>query len=70
MNFKSLSGQTSSVECVRFSADEELLAAGSQSGTLKIWDLEAAKSKFHHGTSVGCRKFGKDFITVGCSFLT
>lgn len=39
----SLSGQTSSVECVRFSGDEELLAAGSQSGTLKIWDLEAAK---------------------------
>lgn len=39
----SLSGQTTPVECVRFNAGEELLAAGSQSGTLKIWDLEAAK---------------------------
>ena len=33
------------MECVRFSASEELVAAGSQSGSLKIWDLEAAKSK-------------------------
>ena len=43
--FQSLSGHTTPVECVRFNSHEELVAAGSQSGSLKIWDLEAAKSK-------------------------
>ncbi len=42
---QSLSGHNTPVECVRFSSSEELVAAGSQSGSLKIWDLEAAKSK-------------------------
>jgi len=31
------------VECVQFNSSEELVCAGSQSGSLKIWDLEAAK---------------------------
>ena len=43
---QSLSGHTTAVECVQFNGSEELVCAGSQSGSLKIWDLEAAKSKF------------------------
>ncbi|KAI1285470.1 Katanin p80 WD40 repeat-containing subunit B1 [Halotydeus destructor] len=39
----SLSGHTTSVECVKFSHGEDLICAGSQSGALKIWDLEASK---------------------------
>jgi len=39
----SLSGHNSPIECVQFNGTEELVCAGSQSGTLKIWDLEAAK---------------------------
>ena len=34
------------MEYVKFNSGEDLVIAGSQSGTLKIWDLEAAKSKF------------------------
>ncbi|KAJ7312526.1 hypothetical protein OS493_039604 [Desmophyllum pertusum] len=36
-------GHTSPVEYVKFNSGEDLVIAGSQSGTLKIWDLEAAK---------------------------
>lgn len=43
---QTLSGHTSPVEYVKFNSGEDLVIAGSQSGTLKIWDLEAAKSKF------------------------
>ena len=42
---QSLSGHTSPVEAVRFGNAEEMVVAGSMSGALKIWDLEAAKSK-------------------------
>ena len=31
------------MECVQFNSSEELVCAGSSSGSLKIWDLEAAK---------------------------
>ena len=41
---QSLSGHTSPVEAVRFGNAEEMVVAGSMSGALKIWDLEAAKS--------------------------
>ena len=41
---QSFSGHTSGVECVRFSGAEDMVVAGSMSGALKIWDLEAAKS--------------------------
>ena len=51
---QSLSGHTSPVESVRFNTGEDLVLAGSQSGTLKIWDLEAAKSKF--AASIICCK--------------
>ncbi|TSM20265.1 Katanin p80 WD40 repeat-containing subunit B1 [Bagarius yarrelli] len=39
----SLTGHTSPVECVQFSTSEEQVVAGSQSGSLRVWDLEAAK---------------------------
>lgn len=41
---QSLSGHTSPVESVQFNPLEESVVAGSQSGTMKIWDVEAAKS--------------------------
>ncbi|XP_051920189.1 katanin p80 WD40 repeat-containing subunit B1 isoform X2 [Hippocampus zosterae] len=39
----SLRGHRTAVECVHFSASEEQLATGSQSGAILVWDLEAAK---------------------------
>ncbi|XP_014663675.1 PREDICTED: katanin p80 WD40 repeat-containing subunit B1-like isoform X3 [Priapulus caudatus] len=40
----SLSGHTTPVEAVRFGGtDDSMVIAGSMSGALKIWDLEAAK---------------------------
>ena len=47
-HLQTLSGHTSPVEYVKFNSGEDLVIAGSQSGTLKIWDLEAAKSKFKY----------------------
>ena len=44
---QSLSGHTSPIEAVRFGNAEEMVVAGSMSGALKIWDLEAAKSKVY-----------------------
>uniref|UniRef100_A0A3B5R5D4 Uncharacterized protein n=1 Tax=Xiphophorus maculatus TaxID=8083 RepID=A0A3B5R5D4_XIPMA len=41
----SLTGHKNPVECVQFSVSEEQVAAGSQSGSIRVWDLEAAKSK-------------------------
>ena len=41
---KSLSGHSSPVEAVCFGRLEDVVAAGSLSGSLKIWDLEANKS--------------------------
>ena len=42
---QSLSGHTTTIEAVRFGHAEEMVVAGSQSGALKVWDLEQAKSK-------------------------
>ncbi|XP_061030229.1 katanin p80 WD40 repeat-containing subunit B1 isoform X2 [Eubalaena glacialis] len=39
----SLTGHTSPVESVRLNTPEELIVAGSQSGSIRVWDLEAAK---------------------------
>ena len=36
----SFGGHTASVECVGFRADEQVLASGSASGTLKVYDLD------------------------------
>lgn len=39
----SLSGHTSSVDSAQFSQDEDCIAAGSLSGSIRVWDLEQAK---------------------------
>ena len=44
VDVKSLSGHSSPVEAVCFGRLEDVVAAGSLSGSLKIWDLEASKS--------------------------
>jgi katanin p80 WD40 repeat-containing subunit B1 len=42
----SLYGHSSGIDSVTFDASEVLVAAGAASGTIKLWDLEEAKSKF------------------------
>lgn len=44
MAVQSLSGHTSAVESVGFDSTEVFVAAGAASGTVKLWDLEEAKS--------------------------
>lgn len=43
---QSLNGHTTSIDCAKFSHNEDLVCAGSASGALKIWDLEAAKCNY------------------------
>uniref|UniRef100_A0A3B4XEG6 Katanin p80 WD40 repeat-containing subunit B1 n=1 Tax=Seriola lalandi dorsalis TaxID=1841481 RepID=A0A3B4XEG6_SERLL len=43
----SLTGHKNPVECVQFNMSEEQVVAGSQSGSIRVWDLEAAKSETH-----------------------
>ncbi|KAB0393168.1 hypothetical protein E2I00_014980, partial [Balaenoptera physalus] len=43
LSSQSLTGHTSPVESVRLNTPEELIVAGSQSGSIRVWDLEAAK---------------------------
>lgn len=42
--YQSLSGHTSGIDSVSFDSSEVLVAAGAASGTIKLWDLEEAKS--------------------------
>jgi katanin p80 WD40 repeat-containing subunit B1 len=44
MVLQSLPGHTSAVESVAFDSTEVFVAAGAASGTVKLWDLEEAKS--------------------------
>ena len=39
-----LSGHSSGIDYVSFDSSEVLVAAGAASGTIKLWDLEEAKS--------------------------
>jgi len=55
---------------VQFGHTEELVCAGSQTGTLKIWDLEAAKivrTLTGHKSTIRCMDFHPygDFLTSG-----
>lgn len=43
VSLQSLSGHTSAVSSVAFDAGEEFVIAGSEGGTVKMWDLEAKK---------------------------
>ena len=53
----SLTGHSSPVESVRFNHTEESVCAGSQAGTLKIWDLEAARLvRTHTGGAYSSRR--------------
>lgn len=52
LSLQSLSGHTSPVEAVRFRPDEKAVVAGSLSGAVKIWDLEAVKSNMTLGCSI------------------
>ena len=65
-------GHSTGIECVRFGYTEELVCAGSQSGALKIWDLEAAKllrTLTGHKSGVKCLDFHPygDFLCSGSS---
>ena len=67
---QSLSGHTTPIACVQFGHTEELVCAGSQTGALKIWDLEAAKivrTLTGHKASIQCMDFHPygDFLTSG-----
>ncbi|CAH8627651.1 unnamed protein product [Schistosoma intercalatum] len=42
----SLTGHTSSIEASEFSQEEDRVAAGSLSGSVRIWDLEEVKTLF------------------------
>ncbi|VDP20734.1 unnamed protein product [Echinostoma caproni] len=56
----SLTGHTSSVEAIEFSQEEDCVAAGSLSGSIRIWDLEQVKSI----NSLDFHPFG-NFVTSG-----
>ena len=43
---QSLSGHSSGIDSVSFDSSEVLVAAGAASGTIKLWDLEEAKSMY------------------------
>lgn len=67
---QSLSGHTTPVECVCFGHSEDLVCAGSQTGALKIWDLEAAKllrTFTGHKGAIKCMDFHPygDYLTTG-----
>ena len=58
------------MECVRFGHTEEVVVAGSQSGALKIWDLEAARlvrTLTGHKSGLTCIDFHPygDFLATG-----
>ena len=70
MFLQSLSGHTTPIECVRFGHTEELVCAGSASGALKIWDLEAARlvrTLTGHKAGIRCIDFHPygDFLSSG-----
>ena len=51
---------------MKFNHNEDLVCAGSQSGALKIWDLEQAKSKFL--TLYGCEHEIADLISISLRY--
>lgn len=45
-SLQSLTGHTTPIESLQINTSEELIVAGSQSGSIRVWDLGAAKSMF------------------------
>ncbi|XP_065354053.1 katanin p80 WD40 repeat-containing subunit B1 isoform X2 [Cloeon dipterum] len=68
----SLTGLSTSVECMQFGITEETICAGSKGGAMKIWDLEAAKvtkTLTGHKAGIKCldhHPYG-DFLVSGSS---
>ncbi|XP_072321359.1 katanin p80 WD40 repeat-containing subunit B1 [Eucyclogobius newberryi] len=64
----SLTGSKSPIECLQLNHSEEQVVAGSHSGSIKIWDLEAAKilrTLMGHKaniTSLGCHPLAENFL--------
>jgi len=69
---QSLSGHSSAVESVTFDSAEALVVAGAASGTIKLWDLEEAKSKLSYLTKdmpemeCGCSDVLVSFSIIEC----
>ncbi|GIX76643.1 katanin p80 WD40 repeat-containing subunit B1 [Caerostris darwini] len=68
--FKSIAGHTTSVECVCFDPREVMVCAGSLSGALKVFDLEASKiirTLTGHKAGIRCLDFHPygDYIASG-----
>jgi len=67
-----LSGHSSAVESVTFDSAEALVVAGAASGTIKLWDLEEAKSKLSYltknmpETQCGCSDVLVPFFILEC----
>lgn len=64
-SLQSLTGHTSPVESVRLNTPEELIVAGSQSGSIRVWDLEAAKSRSPSFLSFVCGSYFR-LGALGC----
>lgn len=65
----SLRGHSTPVECVQFGRSEEQVCAGSRTGALKIWNLEAAKivgTLNGHTAAIRCM----DFDVYGCTLAS
>jgi hypothetical protein len=54
------------VESVTFDAAEVVVVAGAASGTIKLWDLEEAKSTFARVLSVNRNKIMSIPVLVRC----
>ena len=58
------------MESVTFDAAEVVVVAGAASGTIKLWDLEEAKSKFARVVSIGRNKIMLIPVLDGCLELS
>src|SRR5690606_1623473 len=69
--FKKLHGHQSAVECVTLDPEEQLVVAGSERGSLKLWDLEQQRVvrtfSTGHRSKVTCVDFHPygDFFASG-----
>lgn len=61
---QSLSGHTSGIDSVSFDSSEVLVAAGAASGTIKLWDLEEAKSMLNNSLQFSFQCFNKFMFTI------
>lgn len=68
----SLAGHATEVDCVMFDGPEELVAAGSRGGSVKLWDLaheKLVRTLTGHRASIRCMDFhpyGDFFARYAC----